>query len=112
MSQIITDISSLQEELRFSPKKISNDSLTSDDMSILSELERKNHFDYNDSYVSEFLKCRQNPLYFIHNYCHIPEIGGSQLYKKEFMNKKYRRVIKSLNKYHKAILMASRQLNS
>lgn len=44
------------------------------------------------------------------NYCNISEVGMPQLYLPEMMNKKYRRVVKCLYKYHKCILMASRQL--
>lgn len=95
---------------KFEPKIVGRDTLSSDDISILHDLERKNNITYNDTYVSEFLKCRNNLFYFIHNYCYIGEVGNPLLYSSDIMNRKYRRVIKSLNKYKKIILMASRQL--
>jgi hypothetical protein len=58
----------------------------------------------------EIRKCRTNPLYFIHNYCFLDEGGGQVLYKKELMHNKIRRVVRSIYKFKKAILMASRQL--
>jgi len=89
----------------FNVRNIGKESLSKDDISILHDLERQNQIVYNDHYVSEFLKCRNNPFYFIHNYCNIGEVGVPILYKPNMMNKKYRRVIKSLYKYHKAILI-------
>lgn len=100
----------LNNDIVFQPKNIIKDQLSKDDIQILHDLERKNKITYNDGYVSEFLKCRNNPLYFIHNYCHISEVGTPRLYTKDMMNKKYRRLVKCLYKYHKCILMASRQL--
>lgn len=94
----------------FEPKIVGRDKLSQDDISILHDLERNNNITYNDTYVSEFLKCRNNLFYFIHNYCYIGEVGNPLLYSSNIMNRKYRRVIKSLNKYKKIILMASRQL--
>jgi hypothetical protein len=58
----------------------------------------------------EFLKCRQNPLYFIYNYVLIPEIGGEVKYTPDKMNLKLKRVCKVVYNYHNCILMASRQL--
>ncbi|RLA71972.1 MAG: hypothetical protein DRG78_24475 [Epsilonproteobacteria bacterium] len=58
----------------------------------------------------EFIRCRQNPMYFIYNYVFIPEVGGSLKYSKEVVNYKTEQVIKSVFIHHKAILMASRQL--
>lgn len=95
---------------KFSPKKISKTELTQDDIILLHDLEKKNKIIYNDSYVSEFLKCRSNPLYFIQKYCYFNESGNPRLYASSLMNKKYRRVIKCLNRYENVILMASRQL--
>ena len=60
--------------------------------------------------AGEWYKCRQNPLYFIYNYVYIPETGGRLLYAKELMHPKMRRVVRSVFKYHKCVLMASRQL--
>lgn len=97
-------------DTEFNPKPIIKNELSKDDIKILHNLEKQNKLTYNDNYVSEFLKCRSNPLYFIHNYCNISEVGTPRLYTKDMMNKKYRRLIKCLYKYHKCLLMASRQL--
>lgn len=91
-------------------RSIGKNELSRDDISILHELEKKNQITYKDTYVSEFLKCRNNIFYFIHNYVNIGEVGNPRLYTPDMMNRKYRRVIKSLHKYRKVILMASRQL--
>lgn len=60
--------------------------------------------------AKEIWKCRTNPLYFIHNYCYLDEGGGQVLYKKELMHNKMRRVVRSIYRFKKCILMASRQL--
>ena len=91
-------------------QEIGKKNLSKNDISILQKLEKQNKIDYEDTYISEFLKCRNNIFYFIHNYCNIGEVGNPLLYSADMMNRKYRRVIKGLHKYHKAILMASRQL--
>ena len=93
-------------------RSIGKTELSKDDISILQQLEKQNKVDYEDTYISEFLKCRNNIFYFIHNYCNIGEVGNPLLYEPSMMNRKYRRVIKGLNRYHKAILMASRQLGT
>ena len=100
-SQAITDL-----EMR----PIGKNELSKADVSVLQELEKKNNITYQDSYVSEFLKCRNNIFYFIHKYVNIGEVGNPRLYTPDMMNKKYRRVIKSVHRYKKCILMASRQL--
>ena len=41
--------------------------LSKSDISILQKLEKQNKIDYEDTYISEFLKCRNNIFYFIHN---------------------------------------------
>ena len=91
-------------------QEIGKKELSKNDISILQKLEKQNQIDYEDTYISEFLKCRNNIFYFIHNYCNIGEVGNPLLYSADMMNRKYRRVIKGLHRYHKAILMASRQL--
>lgn len=91
-------------------RDIGKTELSKSDISILHELEKQNKITYQDTYVSEFLRCRNNIFYFIHNYCNIGEVGNPRLYTADIMNRKYRRVIKSLHRYKKAILMASRQL--
>lgn len=61
----------------------------------------------------EWVRCRENPLYFILNYVYLPEIGGSQRslkYSEELLHPKFRRVVRCLYRYHNVILMASRQL--
>ena len=76
-------------------------------------LEKKTYIknsDESDLRALEFLRCRQNPLYYILNYVYLPEIGGLMKYDSVRMHKKLRRVVRIIFKYHKAILMASRQL--
>jgi len=58
----------------------------------------------------EVWKCRCNPLYFIHNYCFLDEGGGQTLYERDLMHNKMRRVVRSIYRFKKCILMASRQL--
>lgn len=91
-------------------RSIGKNELSRDDISILHKLEKKNNITYQDNYVSEFLKCRSNIFYFIHNYCNIGEVGNPRLYTSDMLNRKYRRTIKVINRYKKVILMASRQL--
>jgi len=58
----------------------------------------------------EWYKCKVNPFYFIFNYVWIPEIGGRLKYDKAVMHGNVKRVIRSVVKHHKCILMATRQL--
>ncbi|MBK7107542.1 MAG: hypothetical protein IPH62_19935 [Ignavibacteriae bacterium] len=58
----------------------------------------------------EYLKCRQNPFYFIYNYVEIPEIGGSLKLADNILHSKMKRVVRCTIKYNRVILMASRQL--
>ncbi len=62
-----------------------------------------------DFHAIEYLKCRKNPFYFIYNYIYIPEIGGSLKLTDSNLHYKMKRVVKSLMKYRRIILMASRQ---
>ena len=64
----------------------------------------------SDAQLSEWLKCRNNPLYFILNYCYIEETGGRIRYTSDKLHPKLRRVVRATVKYHSAIFMASRQL--
>lgn len=57
----------------------------------------------------EFLRCKLNPFYFIHNYVYIEEIGGRVPYSPDRMHPKFRRTVKSLINFHRALLMATRQ---
>ena len=41
-------------------REVGRDKLSSSDTELLHQLERNNKIDYNESYVSEFLKCRNN----------------------------------------------------
>ena len=77
----------------------------SDPYSILTDIEKNPKLQ-----ASEWYKCRTNPLYYIYNYVYIPETGGKIKYGKDIMHPKAKRVVKLIFKYHKAILMASRQL--
>ena len=60
----------------------------------------------------EIKKCKDNPLYFIYNYVYIPEIATSMPFKLTTNNlhSKMKRVIRSIYRYNKVNLMASRQL--
>lgn len=60
----------------------------------------------------EWINCKNNPFYFIYNYVYIPEhaTGGSVKLTSENLNPKMKRVVRSIYRYHKSILMASRQL--
>lgn len=60
--------------------------------------------------AGEFWNCRTNPFYFIFNYVYIPEVGGILKYEEPMMHDKMRQCIKSIYNYHRAILMATRQL--
>lgn len=53
-------------DLNFNPVNVSSHELSKDDKEILHNLEKKNKCTYNSGYVQEFLRCRSNPLYFIH----------------------------------------------
>ena len=63
----------------------------------------------SDLHAIEYIKCRKNPFYFIYNYVHIPEIGGSLKLTDSNVHYKMKRVVKSIMKYRRAIFMASRQ---
>jgi hypothetical protein len=58
----------------------------------------------------EYIKCKNNFLYFLHNYVKIPEVGGSALYTPELMHTKFKRTIQCSLKFGRVILMATRQM--
>ena len=58
----------------------------------------------------EVLKCKSSPFYFIYNYVYIPEIGGVLKYDKSIIHSKMVQTVRSIMKYHRCLLMASRQL--
>lgn len=87
-----------------------NNILSPQDLNILNMLQETNQTDITNHNVNEWIKCRQNPLYFILNYVYFKEYGGRCLYTKEFLHPKLRRVVRVIYRYHAAILMASRQL--
>ncbi|MCK9439359.1 MAG: hypothetical protein WC188_03005 [Candidatus Caldatribacteriota bacterium] len=89
---------------------IINNILLKSDYQTLNLIQEKNEIDINEKYVSEWVKCRQNPLYYILNYVYFQEIGGKQKYNKYLLHKKLRRVVRCAYKYHMCMLMASRQL--
>jgi len=80
------------------------------DKQTLNTIQETNGIDITEERVSEWIKCRQNPLYFILNYVYFQEFGGKQLYSKEYMHAKFRRTVRTVFRYHMVILMASRQL--
>ena len=63
-----------------------------------------------DARAYEYIKCRQNPLYFAQTYVHIEETGGSLKLTPDLMHNKIRRVVRSLVNHHRCVFMASRQL--
>jgi len=87
-----------------------NNLLLTQDYQSLNMLQETNCVDITDYNVNEWIKCRQNPLYFILNYVYFKEYGGKQLYIKEFLHPKLRRVVRIIFRHHMAMLMASRQL--
>ena len=89
---------------------INNMLLNNADYNTLNTLQETNGVDINDYNVNEWMKCRKNPLYFILNYVYFREYGGKQLYSKEFLHNKLRRVVRIIFKHHMSMLMASRQL--
>lgn len=58
----------------------------------------------------EFVKCKNNFLYFLHNYVFIPEVGGRALYSPALMHPKFKRVIQCSLKHGRVIFVATRQL--
>ena len=58
----------------------------------------------------EVAKCCANPLYYIRNYVQLPEVGGEFKYSDVPFHNKLDRVVRTIFKHHKCILMASRQL--
>lgn len=58
----------------------------------------------------EFVRCKNNFLYFLHNYVRIPEVGGSSLYTPDLMHDKFKRTIQCSLRFGRVMLMATRQL--
>jgi hypothetical protein len=58
----------------------------------------------------EYIKCKNNFLYFLFNYVYIPEIGGKILYTKDILHPKFKRCIQLGLRHGKIILVATRQL--
>jgi len=94
----------------FAPNPIINNLLLKSDEQTLNMLQETNEVDIVDQNVSEWIKCRNNPLYYILNYVYFREYGGKQLYSKEYLHNKLRRVVRVIFRHHMAMLMASRQL--
>lgn len=65
--------------------------------------------DNTDYYALEYMRCKKNPFYFIYNYIEIPEIGSSLRLTDETTHSKMKRVIRCVVKFHRVVLMASRQ---
>lgn len=60
----------------------------------------------------DWLRCKQNILYWIYNYAFLPESGTGGTFKitPDNLNKKMKMVIRAIHRYHKVVLTASRQL--
>jgi hypothetical protein len=84
--------------------------LKKDDVQILNTIQKNNHVDINDYRVSEWVKCRANPLYFILNYVYLQEIGGKIKYDDKNLHLKLRRVVRIIFNFKMCLFMASRQL--
>lgn len=63
-----------------------------------------------DKHVIEYIRCKNNFLYFLFNYIKIPEIGGARLYTPDMLNPKFKQVITTVLKIGHGNLMATRQL--
>lgn len=59
---------------------------------------------------TEYWRCVKYPFYFIYNYVYIGEIGGILKYEEAKMHPKFKMTVRSISKYHRATLMATRQL--
>jgi len=87
------------------------DSLTKEDTDSLNLIQEKNQIDINELNTIEWVRCRDNPLYFILNYVYLPVVGVRKVkYTNELLHAKFRRVVRSVFKYHRCIMIASRQL--
>ncbi len=93
-----------------STNSVINEMLLKQDYQTLNVIQEQNGIDIADYNVNEWIKCRQNPLYYILNYVYFQEIGGKRKYDNDLLHPKLRRVIRSVFIYHMAILLASRQL--
>lgn len=58
----------------------------------------------------EYLRCKNNPLYFAQTYVYVEETGGALKLTPNLVHNKVRRVVRSLYNYHRCVFMASRQL--
>ncbi len=85
--------------------------LTKDSEQILNLIQNRNKIDITEEHTIEWIRCRDNPLYFILNYVYLPVVGAKPVkYTPELLHPKFRRIVRSIFRYHKCILMASRQL--
>jgi ArsR family metal-binding transcriptional regulator len=84
--------------------------MNKNDCTSLNMIQETNEVDIQEEYVNEWIKCRENPLYYILNYVYFQEIGGKCKYDSQLLHRKFRRIIRSVYNHHMAILMASRQL--
>jgi len=63
-----------------------------------------------DEYAIELLKCKKSIFYFMYNYCKVPEVGGALQLTPSHVSPKMVETVKATIKYHRTMLMASRQL--
>lgn len=80
------------------------------DLTSVEYVKRKSDKLSSSEIAAEYWNCRRNPFYFIFNYSYIPEIGGILKYEESMMHDKMKQLIKAVYNYHRAILMATRQL--
>jgi len=69
------------------------------------------HLNLAEEDIIEWIKCRNNPLYYLYHYVKFEIIGGISSYKElDNFHPKLKRFIRAIFRYHKGTLMASRQL--
>lgn len=78
---------------------------------ILSNKKDTKHFNLDEFQIQEYIRCKNNPLFYIKNYVKFEITGGISSYNEgtNFHNK-LKRFVRSTYRYHNAELMASRQL--
>lgn len=93
-------------------QKPSTDLIRKVGYNILSNKKETKNFNLSQDNIVEWIRCRKNPLYYIYNYVSFETIGGGlDNYKnKTNFHLKLKRFIRASYRYHKATLMASRQL--
>jgi intein-encoded DNA endonuclease-like protein len=91
--------------------RTSTDLIRSVGNTILSSKSNTKKLTLKEEEIQEWIRCRSNPLYYIKKYVKFETVGGVSSYAEgENFHPKLKRFVKAIFKYHKATLMASRQL--